>query len=128
MRFSFEVVLNGALRYPARELSGRGGTPVRLLVCCLISLMWLPAGFYAAETAVTGDLPWLTDLDEWLYLAGLVPATVMRSVYVASLGGAAADVQKTVRTVREIEALGCYSVIGRRRRHGQRTVAYGMVD
>ena len=104
------------LRYPARELSGRGWTPARLLAGCLISLMWLPVGFYAAGAAGAGNPPWLADLDGWLYLAGLAlggvplvwacgrlrrmgypgaawmafgvlaPATVMGSVYVAPLG------------------------------------------
>ncbi len=104
------------LRYPARELSGRGWTPARLLAGCLISLMWLPVGFYAVGAAGAGGPPWLADLDGWLYLAGLAPsgiplvwacgrlrrmgypgaawmafgvlapATVMGSVYVAPLG------------------------------------------
>lgn len=64
------------LRYPARELSGRGWTPARLLAGCLISLMWLPAGFYAAGAAGAGGPPWLAGLDGWLYLAGLAPSGV----------------------------------------------------
>ena len=104
------------LRYPARELSGRRGTSARLLTGCLISLMWLPTGFYAAGAAVAGDPPWLAGPDGWLYLAflapggvplawacsrlrrtgypgaawmafgALAPATVMGSVYAAPLG------------------------------------------
>ena len=65
-----------ALRYPPWELSNREGALARLPSSRLFSLMWLPVGFSAAEAAMAGDLPWLMDLDGWLYLAALVPGGV----------------------------------------------------
>ena len=65
-----------ALRYPPWELSNREGAQARQQAGRLVSLMWLPVGFYAAEAAMAGDLPWLMDLDGWLYLAALAPGGV----------------------------------------------------
>ena len=65
-----------ALRYPPWELSNREGALARLPASRLFSLMWLPVGFSAAEAAMAGDLPWLMDLDGWLYLAALAPGGV----------------------------------------------------
>ena len=65
-----------ALRYPPWELSNREGALALLPASRLFSLMWLPVGFSAAEAAMAGDLPWLMDLDGWLYLAALVPGGV----------------------------------------------------
>ena len=65
-----------ALRYPPWKLPNQEGAPARLPASRLFSLMWLPVGFSAAEAAMAGDLPWLMDLDGWLYLAALVPGGV----------------------------------------------------
>ena len=65
-----------ALRYPPWELSNREGALALLPASRLFSLMWLPVGFSAAEAAMAGDLPWLMDLDGWLYLAALAPGGV----------------------------------------------------
>ena len=65
-----------ALRYPPWKLPNQEGALALLPASRLFSLMWLPVGFSAAEAAMAGDLPWLMDLDGWLYLAALVPGGV----------------------------------------------------
>ena len=65
-----------ALRYPPWKLPNQEGALARLPASGLFSLMWLPVGFSAAEAAMAGDLPWLMDLDGWLYLAALAPGGV----------------------------------------------------
>ena len=75
-----------ALRYPPWKLPNQEGALARLPASRLFSLMWLPVGFSAAEAAMAGDLPWLMDLDGWLYLAALAPVAVVVSVYAAPHG------------------------------------------
>ena len=65
-----------ALRYPPWKLPNQEGALALLPASRLFSLMWLPVGFSAAEAAMAGDLPWLMDLDGWLYLAALAPGGV----------------------------------------------------
>lgn len=59
------------VRYPPRDLADRRGRRgARGIAAASACLLWLPAGYHAATSAL-GGIGWTGDADAWLLLAGL---------------------------------------------------------